>query len=242
VKLRKQSNKELDMSRKLVALLTVAVAGLFMGSVASAQITGTAHDLSAYDFDTGTAGTQATGQICVTCHVPHENSDMASSGLLWNHGYRTASVYSVYSSTTLDGTATAPGATSLLCLGCHDGTIAVDSYGGATGSFFIDGSGGAFGDVAAFGADLSNDHPIGLTYSPGTGTDQDPELYSTTTDTVAWGDGTARTVGDMLQSGKVECASCHDVHATTSGGTGGNTKLLNITNDGSAICLACHNK
>jgi predicted CXXCH cytochrome family protein len=42
----------------------------------------------------------------------------------------------------------------------------------------------------------------------------------------------------MLYAGKLECASCHDVHNTfTNGG-----KLLKVTAAGSAICIACHDK
>jgi predicted CXXCH cytochrome family protein len=33
----------------------------------------------------------------------------------------------------------------------------------------------------------------------------------------------------------VECASCHDPHVNTQ-------TFLRVANDGSAVCLACHNK
>ena len=221
------------MFRKLVGLLTIAVTGLLFSSVASAAIDGSAHDMV-----TDLTGTGATTEICVVCHAPHGNSN-ADGTLLWNRAVRTASVYTVYDSPTLDGLATAPGDTSLLCLGCHDGTIAIDNYGAITGGTqFIDGAGGAFADVAAFDVNLSNDHPIGVTYSPGTGTDEDAELNATTA-TASFVAGGAGTIADMLQASKVECASCHDVHNTRSDG---GTKLLVISNTNSALCTTCHAK
>lgn len=205
------------MFKKLTGLAIVA--GLFIAGTASAQITSTAHDLRAR---------LGITQICVVCHAPHNNQN-ADGDLLWNHD-PTTQTFNPYTSPTLDGTSTGPGATSLLCLGCHDGVVAVDSYGGASGT-----------DVLAppfsFSADLSDDHPIGITYDPVA----DPELNATTTP-VTFGNTDTGTVANLLQANAVECASCHDVHATLSGGAGGNIDLLNVTNVGSALCLACHGK
>jgi predicted CXXCH cytochrome family protein len=225
------------MFRKLVGLTTFAVSGLFLAGTASAAISGSKHDLSTYDF--GTNG--SIQEICVVCHAPHNNGN-AQDTLLWNRVTNTTT-YTPYDSPSLDdpGTPT-PGATSMLCLGCHDGTVAVDSYGGATGTNFIDGQGGDFGDVAAFDANLSNDHPIGITYISGTGTIWDSEMHTPSTKTITYGSESPTTggfVSDLLYSNKVECASCHDVHNTKSAG---NLKLLNVTNDGSTLCLSCHNK
>lgn len=218
------------MFKKLVGLLTVAVTGLFFVGTASADIAGSAHDLQSALF-----GTAADGEVCVVCHAPHDNSN-ANGDLLWNHT-ATSTTFLPYDSPSLDGASTGPGATSVLCLGCHDGTVAVDSYGGATGSLNIDGAGGNFGDVAAFGADMGNDHPIGIAYSPGTGAGQDAEL-NPVTDVVTFGVGTG-TIDTMLFTSVVECASCHDVHNTASAG---NNSLLVISNDGSGLCTTCHNK
>ena len=219
------------MFKKLVGLLTIAVTGLLLSSVASAAIDGSAHDLAGV-----MTGTGATDQICVVCHAPHSNQN-ASGDLLWNRTTQTAGAYTAYTSGTLSvGAGTGiPGATSLLCLGCHDGTIAVDNYGGiSTGSNFIDGAGGAFGSVEAFDTNLSNDHPIGITYDD-SATTGDTELNDPATASF----GTGTFVDDYLQAGKVECATCHDVHATD---VVASTPLLIVTNSNSAICTACHNK
>jgi predicted CXXCH cytochrome family protein len=105
----------------------------------------------------------------------------------------------------------------------------------------IDGAGGNFGDVQAFGQGLGNDHPIGLPYATGNGTLFDSELEGVATaSTVNWANGdTAGTIADILFDNKVECASCHDVHNTKSNGA---DALLVVNNDSSDLCLTCHNK
>jgi predicted CXXCH cytochrome family protein len=42
---------------------------------------------------------------------------------------------------------------------------------------------------------------------------------------------------DMLFNGRMECASCHDVHNAFN-----NDELLLKPNGGSGLCLTCHNK
>lgn len=216
------------MFKKLAGLTLVA--GLLFAGTASAGIEGSAHDLRSAVFGT------STGEICVLCHAPHENLN-ANGELLWNH-VATTTTFVPYDSPTLDGASAGPGATSVLCLGCHDGTIAVDSYGTVTGTLNIDGPGGDLGDVAAFGADMGNDHPVGVTYSPGTAVGQDAELNALNT-AVTFGSGATGTISTMLQAGAVECASCHDVHNTLSNG---NATLLLINNASSDLCLTCHQK
>jgi hypothetical protein len=67
-------------------------------------------------------------------------------------------------------------------------------------------------------------------------------------DTGATGIG-ARSKSDMIlytrtfagvNGPSVECASCHDPHVEA-GGVAGAT-FLRVSNAGSAVCLACHNK
>jgi hypothetical protein len=207
------------MFRKLAGL--TAVAGLFVAGTASAQILNTAHDLRG----------DITGltEICIVCHAPHNNQN-AQGDLLWNHD-PTTQTFIPYASPTLNGASTGPGETSLLCMGCHDGIVALDAYGGRTPQE------GPLTGGLAFGADLSNDHPVGIDYDPAL----DPELNATTTP-VTFGDASTGTVADMLQAAKVECASCHDVHATLSGGSTGNGRLLLVDNAGSDLCFACHGK
>ena len=207
------------MFKKLAGL--TAVAGLFFAGMASAQsIVNSDHDFSG----SGWAG----GQICIACHTTH-NSVAEPSGLapLWNHTLTTAN-FSLYTGVDMQATPGDPvtaGGISLLCLSCHDGTVALDSYGGATGVTNI----GAGGNV---GTDLSDDHPIAIDFNAGLQPDMN-DPASTSSGVV--GGGTV--AADMLFAGKVECASCHNVHNDS-----GVDVLLVRTNASSGLCQACHGK
>ena len=216
----------------LIRLVTTA--GLMAGgSVAMAgTIVGTAHDFST----SGWAG----GQICVACHTPHNASTTVTDAPLWNHAI-TTKTYVLYSSPTLNAATGQPVGTSKLCLSCHDGTVAVDSFGGATGTTFLSGDHA----VGSGPSDLSNDHPISITYNTVLAT-ADGGLFDPLTRTVTVGSGTQTKTGTvtatMLSGNQIQCATCHDVHNTfTVAGINGDP-LLKVTKAGSALCLTCHNK
>ena len=204
------------MFKKLVGLLTVAVAGLLFSGVASAQaITGSAHDFS------GDGYTGLNGEICIVCHTPHNADGTVSGAPLWNHAV-TAATFTLYGSPTFNAPdITQPDGASKLCLSCHDGTVAIDSFGGTTGTDIMTGS-------ALVGTDLSDDHPISFTYT----------LYGGLADpTSASGVAGGTTIdADMLFAGKVECASCHNVHDNTL------PPFLIKSNATSGLCLTCHTK
>ncbi|HIJ85454.1 MAG TPA: cytochrome c3 family protein [Magnetococcales bacterium] len=119
------------------------------------------------------------------------------------------------------------------------------------------------------GTDLSNDHPISIQYGGGgwKSTDGDGAaaasalsdgsfkagVKSTINSNPAWwidttgGTANSRDKTDMVLytrtlSGTVqpfvECASCHDPHNSTAQPV----SFLRISNTGSAVCLACHDK
>lgn len=223
--------------RKGFGIVVGVIAGLVGTTAWAGTITGSAHDFST----TGWSG----GQICVACHTPHGGNTTVTDAPLWNHAVTTAT-YTLYSSGTLNaGPLAQPSGVSKLCLSCHDGTVAIDSFGGATGSNFMTGP-KAVG--AAAQGSLANDHPIGFTYDTAVAT-ADGALYDPATRNVTIGTGGDRskagTVASlMLFNGRLECASCHDVHNsfTANNGTGTGAPLLRVTKAGSAICLTCHNK
>ena len=202
----------------LVAVSAVAIAVL---PIAGAGITGSAHDFSSDSW--------SGGEICAPCHTPH-NADIsadAAGAPLWNHEV-TSTTFTLYSSGTLDASVGQPAGASKLCLSCHDGSVALDSFGGATGTTNISGS-------ADLGTDLNAHHPISFTYNTALAT-ADGELEDPSTAN----SGLGSTIdADLLFSGSLECASCHDVHDTVSTG---NENLLVIDNAGSALCLTCHQK
>jgi len=76
----------------------------------------------------------ATDQVCIFCHTLHFSSAAANTrdAPLWNRN-TTASVYTPYSSATMDTTPGQPDGGSIACLSCHDGTVALDSLINAPG-------------------------------------------------------------------------------------------------------------
>jgi predicted CXXCH cytochrome family protein len=193
---------------------------------AQGNITGSKHDFQSATWN-------STGEICVVCHAAHNPDPGASDGVpLWNHDIttQTFTLYSDAGNNTLDASDIAqPAGVSKLCLSCHDGTVALDSFGGNTGSTNISGA-------TLVGTDLSNDHPVSFTYNTALAT-ADGALWnpSDAGHTTALG-GTIQA--DLLFSDKLECGSCHDVHNNGLG----STALLRIDNAASALCLTCHQK
>ncbi len=186
----------------------------------SQGIAGSAHDFS----DAGWSG----GKLCAVCHTPHNAEVSVTDAPLWNHEMTTAT-YTPYTSATLTATDVGdPSNLSKLCLSCHDGTVAVDSFGGAGGGTLI----GAINPAADLGTDLSNDHPVSFTYDHALSV-ADPGLFDPDAKVTALG-GTI--TADLLFNGEMECTSCHDVHNKA-----GLPSLLRISNAGSQLCLTCHN-
>ncbi len=185
-------------------------------AAAQAEITNSKHDLSL------TAG---SGEICIVCHTPHNSDTTVTDAPLWNHEVTTAT-YTVYSSPTMDVTVGQPGGTSKLCLSCHDGTVAVDNYGGNTsGSVYIASS-------ADITTDLSDDHPIGMDWAHQTLADGS----GTCTENCHFVNGEVTIRKLPVFEGDVECATCHDVHNADDI----LPSLLRITMEGSQLCLTCH--
>lgn len=214
--------------KKLNSILALALA-LVVASVAGAAITGSGHDFSGAGY--------GTTEICRPCHTPHNAYFAASGGApypapLWNHTATTAT-FTLYTSPTgtLNAAMGQPAGATKACLSCHDGTVAVDSFGGATGTHPILPANSAY-----LGTDLSNDHPVSFTYDAALAT-ADGGLYNPVTQLSGIGPTGSTIATTMLFGGKMECASCHDVHnaANLAG-------MLLKSNTASALCLTCHNK
>ena len=212
----------------------------FLPGTAHAVITGSDHDMR------GTGTNTGNNQICIYCHTPHNaDATQSANAPLWNHEVDTSTVYTVYNTLLNsppwgnDQVPTSPTRVSKLCLSCHDGTVAIDSYGNMAGAVNMTGTPGTPGSKN-LGINLSDDHPISVQWVHQTvigdngayctgchfGGDPGVEFFG--------------SVGSMT----VECASCHDVHNNTT-----YAKLLHMPVDdpdgagpipGSALCLRCH--
>ena len=213
------------------------VLALATPALAQNGIVGSEHDFS-------TKSWNFRKEICRVCHVPHDHDrafKRGLNGLLWNHEVSSAT-YTMYSSPTLDGAQDAqPTGISKLCLGCHDGTVAIDAFDkNATGTTFIGGSERIPGANYWSGSvgDLRATHPISITYDE----TKDKGLAPKTTTM-----GGSGTIADVLEGGKVQCHSCHDVHAEKGEAMPG-THLLRVAQTvdqggtASGLCLTCHVK
>ena len=200
--------------KKLVLLSAMLVLAM-VAVVAVGKITSSKHDFS----DEGWGG-----EICEPCHVPH-GASTDNSLPLWGHSNTVAS-FTMYDNTTNSqdsAAATTVSGASKMCLSCHDGTIAIDAFSGngLAGKKINDAS-GFNRSVVGSGADLSGEHPISITYDA-TLFGKDAGLKDPT------------NVASWLVGDKIECGTCHDVHADTS-----ETNLLRVTMTASALCLKCH--
>lgn len=198
---------------KLGPFITAVCSLLAFTYSATAAITGSVHDFSTYSW--------SGGEICVLCHSPHGGA--AVDAPLWNHEISTAT-YTLYSSPSLAQTPQpqGPGDMSRLCLSCHDGTVAIDSFGGTTGTTYIQ----TINPNVLIGTDLSNDHPVGIMWDH-----QEPHKACGACHTFP------QTIKFVFRNGRgyVECSTCHDVH-----NNGANPKLLRLPMSGSQLCLTCH--
>ncbi len=205
---------------KIRILILAALTSLASISASYAEISGSAHDFSRESW--------AKGEICLPCHTPHFASGSNNDAPLWNHEITTAT-YTLYNSSSLDAAIGQPRGVSKLCLSCHDGTVALDSFGGRSGSVFIDSD-------ANLGTDLNDHHPISFIYDDVLAA-QDGELFTPSSIPAGIPGKNGTIQSDMLINNSLECSSCHDVHNTNDF-----DDLLVKDNDGSALCLTCHKK
>ena len=206
----------------LKKLVCVGVLALGSNAFAQTSMVGQAHDFS-NDAWSG-------GRMCLPCHTPHHgmNDETGSAiGWLWNHELTTAT-YTLYDSSSQPAQ-NAFDKQSRLCMSCHDGTVAIDSFGGQVGNSFIGG-----GEL--IGTDLRDDHPVGAiaTYPEAGNNDfnsavnhnlgPNGELHLRALDIAG------------VQTYIVSCTTCHTPHYK------GFAKQLRMSNTASAMCLSCHIK
>ncbi len=171
-------------------------------------VTGSAHDFS----DPARGG----GGACNACHVPHIQSLRPTTQPTTQPSfemYRIPEQRQVF----VPGRFT-PGPTSLICLGCHDGTVATSTVGSSHALLAGVREGFGLPEGVAW-----RDHPIGVPYSNDR-REFRPESF-------------VRRRGIALPDGRIECISCHDPHNAA-----GVPGMLVMSNRRSALCLACHVK
>lgn len=209
------------IKRPLVALAAAGMMVLLQSAnspVLAESINASKHNLSATG--PGTIKAAAESEICVFCHVPH---NAKAAGPLWNRD-QPAGPYTPYASSTRKITVPGqPTGASILCLSCHDGTIALGKIGSRAGAIAMASGKTNFmtGDPGYLGTDLSDDHPVSFLYAGVLG---NPELRSPS--------GSVK-----LDAGaQMQCTACHSPHDNANG------KFLVVNNIQSALCTNCHQK
>lgn len=178
------------MNMKRIVLTSLTALPLVLAGQAHGGVVGSKHDLTTNTGILATSVQSDTDNVCVFCHTPHAGDNTMAP--LWNKR-DPGTAYTAYSSTTIDGGTDLNAGVSLACLTCHDGTQAMDNLLNATGSGNYDVTGGGAGGlaytwtgtdlvtgVALLGADLSNDHPVGIQYAGGGYDDTDPTATADT--------------------------------------------------------------
>lgn len=216
----------------LTAIATGSMLILLLAAVpAWAAITGSAHDFSGAGY--------GSAEICVFCHSPHHAKQDAGTSVtpLWNHALTTAT-YTLYSSFSLKETPTQPNGPSRLCLSCHDGSVAIDSFGNmASGTNFMTGS-------SNVGTDLSSSHPISIRWRHFAAAGSTSHGGAASCANCHNGGHSAATLNGTVMfygavgSMTIECASCHEPHNKFPQ----NTRMLRENVNGSVLCLWCHKK
>lgn len=224
-------------SGKGSVLTVIAATGLALifilavATLAGAAITGSKHDFSGKGW--------GSTEICIFCHSPHNAMQNGSVTIapLWNHTLSTAT-YDLYTSPTLKETETQPNGPSKLCLSCHDGTVAIDSFGNMTGTNMITGN-------ANIGTNLADDHPSSIRWRhfAAAGSTSHGGAASCGNCHTSAGHSAATLNGTVVFYGSVgsmtiECGSCHEPHNKFPA----NGKLLREPISGSVLCLWCHRK
>jgi hypothetical protein len=235
--------------------LAVSASLVLSSGVVRAGVLNSPHDFSGESWNITPSDPNS---VCGPCHQPHHADSTVIP--LWGHAtskgpwimYNTNNVPVSQMKASVSVTPTGP---SLACLSCHDGTVAVNSYGGTIqgGTAYV------LTNSANLGTDLTHTHPISFTYDAnlaGTGPNQDKWIFNPDTtqvltpDTGTFVPGNNMSIAGFLLSSnhRLECSSCHDVHNQEGSPFNivSNPKLVKIVGTqagkGSLLCRSCHNK
>jgi cytochrome c553 len=211
-----------------IIILAVILTGTAIAQVT--KIKDTKHNLSV----TGPGDIKATSEtrICVFCHTPH--SANTAGAPLWGRSV-TGETFITYDSETLDAEPGQPDGASLLCLSCHDGSLAVGTlYGGGTIAMEGTGPGGGIPTTSPgyVGTNLQGSHPVSFVF--------DANLAAVDGH-LNWPINDPDVKLDAQK--KVQCTACHDPHADKNNDPTFPDPLwikTSPTNNRDDVCVVCH--
>lgn len=236
---------------KVAAVLAMA---LFLGGPGSADVRNTKHNLAKEASSQGEGADGDGGGVCVSCHPPTGIEDETTGKIpLWQGSLGKPGAFPIYDDLGRVGRgfSIAVGSQSIACLSCHDSVQAFavtnltydHPFGVPYRGLLKGGTGGAVPVGIAGNPFKTAEHVIGNEgfrpassgiiesrrvwwvpsgpSSPFRGKDDLP-LYTRTD-----------SLGQELAY--LECSSCHDPHTE-------NREFLRVANQGSRLCLTCHEK
>lgn len=204
-------------------LLTIVIFILFsfQGFVGAQSVVSSLHNLSVSG--QGTVKATSESEVCIFCHTAHRSSPM---GPLWNRNDPGAT-YVLYDNTISSTFISVPGqpdGSSLLCLSCHDGTVAMGSVISKNTDIAMEGGYTVMQGNYNITTDLSDDHPVSFVFNTSTAV-TDGQLKFPPTHPVR-----------VDNNSKLQCTSCHDPHNNTY------KKFLVATTQFSELCFSCHDR
>ncbi len=186
----------------------------------SQSIVNTVHNLSISG--QGQIKAVSESEICIFCHTPHNS---APKGPLWNRS-DPGSNYTLYNSSTIQAVIGQPDGSSILCLSCHDGTIALGSVlSRPTPISFAGGITTMPSGNTNVTTDLANDHPVSFIYNSALAA-ADGELVDPVN--ISW--------PVVLENYKLQCTACHDPHSDIY------DDFLVVSTQYSNLCTQCHDR
>jgi predicted CXXCH cytochrome family protein len=227
------------------ALVALLCAGMPPKALAKGSILNSPHNLSV----SGGSGAHAIAydeiRVCVFCHTPHNARNTGGLAPLWNRALPSEAGYTMYDSDVFRQKvlvrSSVPTGSSRICLSCHDGTLALNSYGGPV----LKGGGGANMPItmpsdslrsknANLTRDLSDDHPISFEYSA-----------SLISQAQLVAPGALPPEVHLDKNSNMQCTSCHDPHDNEYGNflvmnNGDPTKPGYSPTVTSPLCVSCH--
>jgi len=181
-------------------------AAAIWGAYALGGIEGSKHDFTSKDW--------SGGDLCAACHTPHRHEPPRAAPL-----WQPAADLTRRFGSAIGGPG-GPALGTLMCMRCHDGTLARDTLGGLKQSRFLNVSNPAI-FTTGHG---TNDHPVNVEY-PQFDRGYRPLNFVTAAGLIP------------VPDGRIQCSSCHEPHDAQD-----QPYMLVMSNARSALCLTCHDK